>query len=1146
MTKARLQFWCDFFDPQSLKRGLLMFERRAVSRLKMGGAALVADVAGDTDDYRVLITWKARKETQFAGLDAMCTCPVGNQCKHAVAVCAELLKQERTGKTISIATLRAIDTVLDEIRDSQFFDDELESDEEDMDEEDPPPRSSRGGSRLRLLNPPAQTPSKQPSPIPASAAVPQDPHLVPPTVRLAADIAATNQQQLWLQSLTAHPGRIVGEQAPVVAVLHHHLTYGWRVAPLQIKQRQDGRWGIGKRFRSWHDLLMRNVSTLSADLQRLARQAAAWQHGTHGEDGLLRFADSTQLEALLAAGLLTMEPVPAGPLIRGPSRMGTFVWVESDQGWRLEVQVDGLSAGTGLARLDRMWWISPDERQLGMVEMPVDEAVWGQLLSMPALPLPLVGAAVERLRRLWPDLPTPPAAPAPTVPVPVLRTWRGILQTMDWQRQQRPCELALVTFRYGDAEVAAVGAVMVQYQDRTVMRHLDAEAARLDEIARAGLSPLSAMPTVEALKCKHPRTSVFKPVEEPGLSLAGIALLRASGWDISGLPVAEVPISDLQGLAAEVSEDGGWFDLALGTEIEGQRIDLVPLLTPLLGRGPAAWAALPTIDGCLLVPHGRERLLRVPLSLLQGLHDHLLALFNRERSGPWKLNAWDAGVIAALDGLGVRVLGAERLRSIANTLAAPLVAAPQPVSLQADLRPYQREGLAWLQRLHAAGLGGVLADDMGLGKTVELIAHLVVEHEAGRLDRPCLVVCPASLIGTWQRELQRFAPQLKPQILHGNRRDLAKLTPATIIITTYGVLSRDIAQLEKIPLHIAVCDEAQVVKNAGTKAAQALRRLDARQRLCLTGTPLENHLGELHSQLTWAAPGLFGSRATFDEVYAKPIADGIAGRSEALRRRLKAVLLRRTKQQVATDLPPRSESIVTIELSVKQRSFYESIRLAMDKRVRDAIAAKGLARSGIEVIEALLRLRQAACDPALLGSPEGVACGESGKLDQLGEMLPTLIEEGRRILLFSQFTSFLDRIEEKVLKPAALHWLRLDGKTRDRQSLIDRFQAKESPLFLLSLKAGGTGLTLTAADTVILADPWWNPAVEAQAADRAHRIGQTQPVLIYRLVAVGTIEEKVIALQARKKALADALYDESGQSLGSLSTEDLTALLAPM
>ena len=372
------------------------------------------------------------------------------------------------------------------------------------------------------------------------------------------------------------------------------------------------------------------------------------------------------------------------------------------------------------------------------------------------------------------------------------------------------------------------------------------------------------------------------------------------------------------------------------------------------------------------------------------------------------------------------------------------------------------------------------------------------------------------------------------------------MTPTTIAITTYGVLSRDILRLEKIPLHIAVCDEAQAVKNAGTKAAQALRRLDARQRLCLTGTPLENHLGELHSQLTWAAPGLFGSRASFDEVYAKPIAEGLPGRSEALRRRLKAVLLRRTKQQVASDLPPRSESIVTIELGAKQRAFYESIRLAMDKRVRDAIAAKGLARSGIEVIEALLRLRQAACDPALLGAREGTACGESGKLDQLAEMLPTLIEEGRRILLFSQFTSFLDRIEEVVLKPAGLPWFRLDGGTRDRHSLIERFQAKEAPLFLLSLKAGGTGLTLTAADTVILADPWWNPAAEAQAADRAHRIGQTQPVLIYRLVAAGTIEEKVIALQARKKALSDALYDESGQSLGSLSTEDLSALLAPL
>ena len=1146
MSRHKLRFWCDFFDPSTVKRGLRQFERRAVSKLKLGDAALMADVAGDTDDYRVVVVWRARKDTQFAGLDAICTCPVGAQCKHAVAVCAELLKQERGGKMIPVATPRTIRSAKDTIQDELFFDEDDETEDDDDWEDDESPPSAPVGSRLKKrMSAPAAVVKSNPATV-TLPTPPPDPHQLSPVVTLAHEVATSQNQELWLRTLMVQQQQADAEAAPVVALLTRHPTYGWQILPVLTHLRQDRRWGIGKRYRSWRDLLMGSMNTLPISMQRLARQAAAWQQSHYGEDGLLSFAESTHLEALLQAGVLALEPIQGGPVSRGPERPGTFAWVESKQGWRLQLRVEGLSRSGELMRLDCLWWLDAGARQIGRVDVGLAESALAQLLDMPALPLPLVGEAAERLRRIWPELPPPPAAPLPEVPVPVLRTWRAKLQTTDWQRQQRPCELGLVSFRYGTVEVAAAGAMMIRHQNRTIVRNLEAETARLADIARAGLVSLAETPTVDVLKCEHARATLFKPVEEPDLPLAGLALLRATGWEISGLPVAEVPISDLDGLAAEVSEDGGWFDLALGTQIDGERVDLVPLLTPLLGRGPVAWATLPTVDGCLLVPHGRERLLRVPLELLQRLHDHLLALFSRERATAWKLNAWDAGVIAALDGLGVPVLGAERLRRIADTLAAPLEAAPQPSGLQAVLRPYQREGLAWLQRLRAVGLGGVLADDMGLGKTMQLIAHAVVEHAAGRLDRPCLVVCPASLIGTWQRELQRFAPQLTPQLLHGNRRDHSVLKPGVIGITTYGVLSRDIDRLEKVPLHLAVCDEAQVVKNAGTKAAQALRRLDARQRLCLTGTPLENHLGELHSQLTWAAPGLFGSRATFDDVYTKPIAEGVAGRAEALRRRLKAVLLRRTKQQVASDLPPRSESVITIELGAKQRALYESIRLAMDKRVRDAIAAKGLARSGIEVIEALLRLRQTACDPALLGSPEGKACGESAKLDHLREMLPTLIEDGRRILLFSQFTSFLDRIEEAVLTPAGLPWLRLDGQTRDRQGLIDRFQAKESPLFLLSLKAGGTGLTLTAADTVILSDPWWNPAVEAQAADRAHRIGQTQPVLIYRLVAAGTIEEKVIALQARKKALADALYDESGQSLGSLTNEDLSALLAPL
>ena len=1156
-----MKHWTDCFDAKTLAKGLVQARDGQVSEIYGRDHGIEAVVEGDTGVYGQTLTWTNRVGASFDGLVAECTCPVGHNCKHLVAVITVMMERERKKKS-----LLPVPEGWSFADDNDQEDDDDFDDEDDIDADDGADAAERTffkklaeikrqaaltgrvrhqsllprGSPLKVLPKPVSTSA------PAAATAATEPE---PKVTLFSSKSRNPEREFWLRSMREQ----ITHSEPTEqlrAVLACTNDEGWQVLPVSLRRlKRDAGWGIGKRFRSWTDLERHWDMVGDERFPRVMRSftegLSTWSED-YGADGFLKNGLGSTLTALIGTGLLTMEPIAGGPVTLGVTGSASLSWIDSSDGWRLTMHVEGVPAKSEIITMDSLWWISAATRQIGQIALPFDIDFLLHIQAMPYLPVEVLAAVTAQLRQLFADVPEPPVAPELPTPVPVLRAWRGNLTANEWSNRQVAHDLALVSFRYGTTELPANGQVIEENGSQRIVRNMAVESARLEELSRAGLTCLNGLKQWKPTSTRYPAPSVFLVVEQGAISPPSLAMLRATGWDISGRSATEVEIVDLGPLAAEVKEDGGWFDLALGTDIGGQRVDLVPLLTPLLRGGPVAWKSLPTVNDALLLPHGDKRLLRVPLTLLQSLHDHLLALFTRERGETWRLNAWDAGVLAALDGFGITVLGADRLRAIAAAVTNPLQAAPTPPGMQAELRPYQSEGLAWLQRLRSVDLGGILADDMGLGKTVQVIAHFSAEHSAGRLDRPCLVVCPASMVGTWQRELARFTPDLKTIVLHGNKRDTAGLGAGVIGITTYGVLHRDIAQLEKIPLHIAVCDEAQVVKNAGTKAAQALRKLDARQRLCLTGTPLENHLGELHAQVTWAAPGLFGSRTAFDETFVKPIEQGEPGRADALRRRMKLVLLRRTKNQVATDLPPRSESVVMVEMSARQRSFYEAIRLSMDKRIRDVIKEKGINRSGIEVIEALLRLRQVACDPALLKTPEALACGESAKLDALAEMLPTMIEDGRRILIFSQFTSFLDRIEEVVLKPAQMTWLRLDGQTSNRQELVDRFQAHEAPLFLLSLKAGGTGLTLTAADTVILADPWWNPAVEAQAADRAHRIGQTQPVLIYRLVCAGTIEEKVLALQARKRALADALYDETGQSLGSLTAEDLAALLAPM
>jgi SNF2 family DNA or RNA helicase len=469
-----------------------------------------------------------------------------------------------------------------------------------------------------------------------------------------------------------------------------------------------------------------------------------------------------------------------------------------------------------------------------------------------------------------------------------------------------------------------------------------------------------------------------------------------------------------------------------------------------------------------------------------------------------------------------------------------IAAVAQPPGFTGTLRDYQREGLAWLRFLDEIGFGGCLADDMGLGKTVQILAHLqAVRREAGRRrEPPALIVVPRSLVFNWIDEARHFTPDLRVLDYTGSGRAAlgATLDRHDVVITTYGTLRRDGAALARKTFSYVILDEAQAVKNASSQTAKACRALRAKQRLALTGTPVENHLGEAASIFDFLNPGLLGgveargSLAKADEATAELVA-----------RAVRPFLLRRTKEQVLAELPPKTEQTIHCELSRPQRILYDELRDHYRAALLPRLERDGLERSTMHVLEALLRLRQAALHPGLIDRSR--ASEPAAKLETLWESLEEVLASGHKAIIFSQFTSFL-AIVRKLLDAKGVQYEYLDGATRQRQEAVARFRDDEScRLFLVSLKAGGHGLNLTAADYVFLLDPWWNPAVEAQAIDRTHRIGQTRPVFAYRIVARDTIEEKILELQERKRNVAKALFADSGGGLRGLTADDVRFLL---
>ncbi|MDR1936130.1 MAG: helicase [Candidatus Accumulibacter sp.] len=880
------------------------------------------------------------------------------------------------------------------------------------------------------------------------------------------------------------------------------------------------------------------------------------------------------LQRLLRTGRLALSG-DLSLLLYGEPRPGRLGWRIDAQGCQRPCFKPLSESGLAVPLLPP-WYVDLERGLLGPLEVAGDPDLIARLFSLPPLPDERAALVAEVLLELAPDLP-PPAANAQAslrrvaaAPRPVLRletlatdghaAWRDYPETLE----SAGFDVALPSFRYGDAEVGIgdgqVFAVLDDGETVRVLRRPELEEAFIAALAGAGLRrvPASVLRTVG-----RPPEAMYALAGEarwPDFMRGGRQALGAAGWTIEFDEEFRHNALQVESWEAElVRSENGWFDLDMGVVVEGERLPLAPLLASLFQRD-ARWLETAELlkipdDEAIELRTPANKRLHVPAERLKPLAATLIDLFDGFDGGDGsyrlRVSRFDAQRLKALqDTRRWRFRGHDEIMALSSRLLAAqgVRRVAPPAGLGLELREYQKEGVAWLQFLREHEISGILADDMGLGKTAQALAHLLLEKEAGRLDRPALIVLPTSLVFNWMNEAARFAPGLSLLALQGTDRKLRfdGIPRYDAVLTTYPLLWRDAAELTRFKYHLLILDEAQTVKNSRSQGAEVVRRIDARHRLCLTGTPLENHLGELWSQFDFLLPGFLGDAAAFARYWRAPIEkQGDAGRRDLLARRIRPFILRRRKEEVAPELPPKTIILRKIELSGGQRDLYEAVRASMDVMVREEIASKGFGRSQIVILDALLKLRQVCCDPRLVKLPVAQKVQERAKLELLMTMLPELVDEGRRILVFSQFTGMLALIEQEMRR-AWIDYALLTGDTADRESPVRRFQSGEVPVFLVSLKAGGVGLNLTSADTVIHYDPWWNPAVENQATDRAHRIGQDKPVFVYKLIVAGSIEEKILALQERKADLAAGILSADSKVALKFGEDDLAALFAPL
>ena len=1012
-----------------------------------------------------------------------CSCPVGSDCKHAVAVTAEVrVKQPLVGRTVGRAPApprptweRALGGLLD--------DNDLEPEH----------------TQVGILIEPATGPRRD------------------------------------------EPARAQLRIRPVVP----GVRGGWIRTGVSWETFAGGYYGFGRvSFADEH----RDALTALADAHRRSVRAFGYgrmpdaillDHLGPGWVALLRAADRAGVRLLTDlgdGGEVAFAPEPAELVVDV---------VRTDDGAELHPRLDLPTSAAGarptlVGQPATGFWLRDGEtlvlgalaepldgtRQrlldLGVVEVP--EADWARFIvtHLPGL------RRKARVRAASGDLDLPDAVP----PRLTLRATfePGHRAHLEWG------------FRYG----ATAGGVLVPMaaEEHDPMRDRAAERALVDGLLEvdevAGFDPLWQVVARIRRLVPEARLHGFTTVAFAEL-LPVLAELPSLELTVVGEPATYSEAVDAPLIQVSTSDPGDgaptdWFDLGISVTVAGEDVPLAPLIEAI-ARGH---------EHLILDSGTWFSLDRPELETLRALVDEARSLQDKP-TDPLRISVVHAGLWEELAALGVVEQQSERWsRAVGALLDLDAVEpAELPAGLDATLRPYQVDGFRWLSLLWDCGLGGVLADDMGLGKTLQMLAMVLRAHERGELDDPVLVVAPTSVLSTWESEAARFAPSLRTVVVDRTRNKAGRgleetIAGAQVVITSYAVARIDEAAFRSRPWGAVVLDEAQFVKNHQAKTYQAVRRLTARAKFAITGTPLENSLMDLWSLLSIVAPGLHPRPALFKELWAKPIENGgDAERLAALRRRIRPLMLRRTKEAVATELPPKMEQVLSVDLHPRHRAVYD--RHLQRERQRLLGLIDDVNGNRIAILRALTVLRQMSLDPSLVDDAyAGLA--SSAKVDALVEQLGELSEEGHRALVFSQFTGFL-KIVRARLDAEGIAYEYLDGSTRNRAERIASFREGTAPVFLISLKAGGFGLTLTEADYVFVLDPWWNPAAEAQAIDRTHRIGQTRPVNVYRMVSRDTIEEKVVALQERKRDLFARVVDEGAAMSSALTADDLRELL---